>query len=201
MILIVLLAVVLTAQQKVQPISYQEAIQSKTLINFEIRTTKNFKKHYKRAIKNKYWVEANDLLLKKRIYFVKNSFNLKTIPYHKIIALLKKASTQGVVLAMYQGYELSAKATGRVGSYAVSDLGFFAKEMMAQNMCIGYIESSYGYSRGWYASRQSWSDALEVIEAGEKQCSNTKLSSGVRNRYAKMRSQYKAMVYYEKSHD
>lgn len=179
-------------------LSYNQASRIPSVISFEKDTGLSKEIHLLKALNNIHWQNANKYFYGKTIKTLIGKKILKTLPYHRVIDELKMASSDGVVLAMYQGFNFSSIATGKQGKYAIRDTSYFAKKLMVKNICMGYIETAHGYSRGWYRNRNAdWESAYKVIVAGEKVC-NKKLNPFLKHQYNRNLAQYSAMKDYSK---
>lgn len=179
-------------------IGFDDALRIPSVNEFEVYTTYDKKKYLKSALKNKSWQEANQYFLSKRSQMKIAGKKYSTIPYHKVINLLKQASREGVLLAAFQGYRFSSMSTARRGKFAKRDVGYFAKTMMEHHVCLGYIETAFGYTRRWYNTDVDYKNAFLVIEASKASCTNAKLPTWVQDNYKKSYAKYKVMSSYKK---
>lgn len=173
-------------------VSYKEALDIPSVAKFSDYTGEELNKHLAKAIKNKHWQEANAYLYNKTIKKKYGIRTLKTIPFYEVMQNLKSASEEGILLATFQGYDLSSIVSGNMGSVARKHTSYFSRELMSRNVCLGYVESSYSISRGWNG-HTDWNGALRVIKAGEKSCNNEKISPYIRDKFKRYRAQFSAM--------
>lgn len=179
-------------------INYTQAITIPSVKEFGEFTNLDTDRYLKQALKNENWAKANIYLFGVTINQKRGNLNFTTIPYHQIIANLKKASTEGSVMSMFQGYRLSSMLTHKQGKYAKKDTAFFAKQMMERDICLGYIETAYGYTRSWYNSKVDWNSAYKIMQAAKTSCEKQGVADWVFNYYKKNKSQYKTMSEYKK---
>lgn len=177
-------------------ISYNDALKIPSVKEFPEQTGLPLNVHLKKAIKNKHWQIANQYLLGKTVKVKHGNKELVTIPYKEIMKELKIATAQGSVLSAFQGYRVSAILTHKTGKYAKIDTGFFARALMENNICIGYVETSFGYAHKWYSSKVDYENALKVINAGYGACNKKGLPGWLVKAYKENRAQFKAMVAY-----
>ncbi len=191
----IFLSLLLTAQiiGAQEEVSYNDALLIPSVNEFQEYTSLDKGKYLKQALKNEYWQKANVYLLYKRTTHKIGSKEYLTIPYHQIIKDLKTASSQGVLLAAFQGYRISSISTNKVGKFARSDVGYFSRKLMEYDICLGYIETAYGYTRQWYNNKHDFVSASKVMDASKKSCSNKKLPIWVQSYYNKFSIQYKIM--------
>jgi len=179
-------------------VNYQNAIKVPSVKEFQGYTGFNRDKYLKRALSNAHWQNANKYLVGNKYRVTKKfgKITYATVPYDYIMKELKKASEQGVVLAMFQGYRLSSMLTQNKGPHAKKDTAYFARKMMEMNICLGYIETAYGYTMSWYNDKRDYKSAKTVIDAGRNSCANPQLERWVATRYKKDAAKYKAVLEY-----
>ena len=145
------------------------------------------------AMRNRAWMEANEKLLHETVPLKVGRREMRTIDYAGIVQLLKQAAEQGITLAAFEGYRLTSILTMKQGEHGKNDVGFFAKQMKRHGICLGYIETAYGYSRGWYGTGIDWERSYRVLQEGERSCADPALPAWQRRYFQEYRAQYAAM--------
>lgn len=157
-----------------EPISKAKAVQMAWVKVLENRTRYRVADHIDMAVRNAHWQRANQKLIFADGKIEHGGKQFQTIEYASIIAELRKAANDDVLIAAYQGYVLASTLTLRSGSVAHRDIPLFAAHLMRWDLCEGYTEMATAYAEGWITpGSYDYITALRLLKEGEEACTRS----------------------------
>ena len=179
-------------------INISQAKKIPSIIEFDKRTVYSLDKHLHIALKDKEWQRANDKLLNERVQIKRAKKTYTSIDYDGIIELLYTSAQKGVLIAAFQGYELSTTLTRKRGKWAKRDIPRFAAILMQNNICQGYLDMGYAYAYKWMDGTTNYKQAAKIVNAGKASCMDKRMPGYLHRYWGEYSAKYNALARWKK---
>lgn len=173
--------------------SKNEALNEPFIMRFEEETQYSLDAELQKALENKNWNRANDILYHETIQKKYGSNIVSTVDVEAAMKAFEEAAKEGIVIAAWQAYNLGKTLTPLRGAWSKNTLPRFAEYLLEANICQGYLDMGNFKGRGWRGGKKDFKEAVKILLEGKKVCNRKDAPDWQKKQWAAEYYKYKTL--------
>jgi len=192
---IVLVAILtLAAATQLSAFTREQALKDPFILRFENETGMTLAPELKKAMANAHWQKANDMLFNETVTKKYGDKKVKSVDVQGAIAEFIKAGKDGIVLASWQGLNISKTLAPLRGNWFDAVVPVLSEQLSGFGVCQGYEDLAAVTARGYGENKPNYRSAANIMLSGKEACNRPSALAWQKQQWARHYYKYKAMA-------